>query len=149
MESVFTPFGKIISKQFFVSRNVLREWLRQPGIVQKMFVVDVLAGHIPGPAATAKGIRERIGIEPAAAVGHGVGHIAVDPADVGFEGQFDHAIVIFAVDGSGVTLTRETMHLLHPFDHLAEIIPLPNCEDGGDLLAGEAVFGSSFGTQNH
>ena len=126
---ILSPFCKIFSKQIFIRRDVFWERFGQPGVIQEVFVIDILTGHISSPTAAAQGIGKWIGIEQAAAVGHGMGHVAVYPADVCLKSELDLAIVALAVDRSGVTLAREAVHLLHPFDHLAEIIPFPHGED--------------------
>ena len=93
-----SPLGEIIPKQVFIRRDVLRERLGQPGIVEEVLPVYVLAGHVTSPTPSPQRVGERIRIEPTAAISHGVGHIAVDPADVGFDSEFDLAVVAFAMD---------------------------------------------------
>ncbi len=72
--------------------------IRKPGVVEELFPVKIVACHIARPTAATERIRGRLTIEPTAAICCCVGHIAVYPAYISFEGKFDFAVVNFSVD---------------------------------------------------
>ena len=48
--SILSPLGQIVSKQIFIGWNIRREGFGQPGVIQEMLPVNVLAGHVASPA---------------------------------------------------------------------------------------------------
>ena len=134
MQLFRSPLFQVIAKQFLVGRYVFGDRNRQPGIVEELPPVNVVGGHIAGPRSTAERVGSWLAIEPTAAVGRRMGHVAIHPAYVGLEGKLDLTVLIQAVDGSRVTFAGEFQDLRSSLHHLTEIRPFPDGENQRNLL---------------
>jgi len=58
----------------------------------------------------------------------GMRHVADDPAHVGPQGEFHPSLIIFRVDGGGMSLAGKFENFLQAVQHVIKLGPFPDGE---------------------